>query len=152
MDMVEKQRIHALFTAKDYRELYRTQKPTVDLMLGIQEQWEFEDLLEEEGYFEEAPFWLYYSVVQGDFLEIGGYEEDVTEQVAAFLQGKLPKADFQSIAVHLQGIYVDIDERDNLEEKIEFCNQCLAGAGYSIQLEHDDTYCTWDYFLSVQHT
>ena len=83
---------------------------------------------------------------------MGGYEEDVTEQVAAFLQGKLPKADFQSIAVHLQGIYVDIDDRDNLEEKIEFCNQCLTGAGYSIQVEHDDTYCTWDYFLSVQHT
>lgn len=49
MDMVEKQCIHALFAAKDYMELYRTQKPTIDLMLGIQEQWEFEDFLEEEG-------------------------------------------------------------------------------------------------------
>ena len=48
MDMVEKQRIHALFTAKDYMELYRTQKPTVDLMLGIKEQWKFEDFLVEE--------------------------------------------------------------------------------------------------------
>ena len=56
--MVEKQRIQAIFTAKDYMELYRTQKPTVDLMLGIKEQWEFEDFLVEEGYFEEAPFWL----------------------------------------------------------------------------------------------
>ena len=48
-------------------------------------------------------------------------------------------------------IYVDIDERDNLEEKMGLCNQYLACAGYSIQVEHDDTYCTWDYFLSVQH-
>ena len=152
MDMVEKQCIQALFTAKDYMELYRTQKPTVDLMLGIKEQWEFEDFLEEEDSLEEAPFWLYYSVIQGDFLEIGGYEEDATEKVTAFLQKKLPKAEFQSIAAYLQDLYVDIDERDNLEEKIELCNQCLAGAGYSIQVEHDDTYCTWDYFLSVQHT
>ena len=150
--MVEKQRIQAIFTAKDYMELYRTQKPTVDLMLGIKEQWEFEDFLVEEGYFEEAPFWLYYSVVQGDFLEIGGYEEDVTEQVAAFLQGKLPKADFQFSGRGRLDIYVDIDERDNLEEKMGLCNQYLACAGYSIQVEHDDTYCTWDYFLSVQHT
>ena len=51
-------------------ELYRTQKPTVDLMLGIKEQWEFEDFLEEEDSLEEVPFWLYYSVIQGDFLEI----------------------------------------------------------------------------------
>ena len=76
MDMVEKQCIQALFTAKDYMELYRTQKPTIDLMLGIKEQWEFEDFLEEEDSLEEAPFWLYYSVIQGDFLEIGGYEEE----------------------------------------------------------------------------
>ena len=152
MDMVEKQCIQALFTAKDYMELYRIQKPTIDLMLGIQEQWEFEDFLEEEDSLEEAPFWLYYSVIQGDFLEIGGYEEDATEKVTAFLQKKLPKAEFQSIAAYLQDLYVDIDKRDNLEEKIELCNQCLAGAGYSIQVEHDDTYCTWDYFLSVQHT
>ena len=151
MDMVEKQCIQALFTAKDYMELYRIQKPTIDLMLGIKEQWEFEDFLEEEDSLEEPPFWLYYSVMQGELLEIGGYEEDVTEKVTAFLQKKLPKAEFQSIAAYLQDLYVDIDERDNLEEKIELCNQCLAGAGYSIQVEHDDTYCTWDYFLSVQH-
>lgn len=56
MDMVEKQCIQALFTAKDYMELYRTQKPTIDLMLGIEEQWEFEDFLEEEDSLEEAPF------------------------------------------------------------------------------------------------
>lgn len=152
MDMVEKKCIQALFTAKDYMELYRIQKPTIDLMLGIKEQWEFEDFLEEEDSLEEPPFWLYYSVMQGELLEIGGYEEDVTEKVAAFLQKKLPKAEFQSIAAYLQDLYVDIDEWDNLEEKIELCNQCLAGAGYSIQVEHDDTYCTWDYFLSVQHT
>ena len=46
--MVEKQRIRTIFTAKDYMELYRTQKPTVDLMLGIKEQGEFGDFLEEE--------------------------------------------------------------------------------------------------------
>ena len=68
MDMVEKQCIQALFTAKDYMELYRTQKPTIDLMLGIEEQWEFEDFLEEEDSLEEAPFWLYYSVIQGELL------------------------------------------------------------------------------------
>ena len=151
MDMVEKQCIQALFTAKDYMELYRTQKPTIDLMLGIEEQWEFEDFLEEEDSLEEVPFWLYYSVIQGDFLEIGGYEEDVTEKVVAFLQKKLPKAEFHLIVDYLRDLYVDIDERDNLEEKMGLCNQYLACAGYSIQVEHDDTYCTWDYFLSVQH-
>ena len=37
-------------------------------------------------------------------------------------------------------IYVDIDERDNLEEKMGLCNQYLACAGYSIQVEHDLLY------------
>lgn len=152
MEIVQKQCIHALFTAKDYRELYRTQKPTIDLMLGMQEQWEFEDFLKEEYCLEEAPFWLYYSVVHGDFLEIGGYEEEAAEKVTAFLQEKLPEAEFQRIAGHLRDIFVDIDERDNLEEKIGLCNQCLADTGYLLQVKHDETYCTWDYFLSVQHT
>lgn len=68
MDMTEKQCIHTLFAAKDYIELYRTQKPTIDLMLGMQEQWEFEDFLKEEA----------------------------TEKVTAFLQEKLPEAELSS--------------------------------------------------------
>ena len=61
-----------------------------------------------------------------------GYEEDVTEKVVAFLQKKLPKAEFHLIVDYLRDLYVDIDERDNLEEKMGLCNQYLACAGYSI--------------------
>jgi len=44
---------------------------------------------------------------------------------------------------------VDEDAKDNLEEKISICNQCLADTDYWLRLEFDDTYYAGAYFLSV---
>ena len=93
---------------------------------------------------------LYYATVQGESLLIGGYEEDATSKVSAFLKGHLPETIFAGIQKYLQDIYVDIDDRDNLQEKIEICNQLLSDSGYYILIDSDDTYCALAYFLSVK--
>lgn len=150
MNTMEKQHIHDLFLEKKYLELYKTQSATLNEMLLVNSQQEFEDYLKNEDFLKEDIFWLYYATVQGESLLIGGYEEDATSKVSAFLKGHLPEIIFTGIQKYLQDIYVDIDDRDNLQEKIEICNQLLSDSGYYILIDSDDTYCALAYFLSVK--
>lgn len=152
MDTRERQSIHTLFVDKNYLELYQTQQKTLREMLFVDTQQEFEDFLNSEGSLEEDIFWLYYAAVQADSLLIGAYEEDVTSKVSTFLQEKLPAAVFSDIQPYLQDIYVDIDDRDTLSERIDRCNQSLSDKNYFIQIECEDTYCALAYFLTVKHT
>ncbi len=149
MDSSERQYIHSLFETKKFIELYQVQTETINEMLSIDNQMDFEDFLESEDFIEEDVFWLHYAVVHGESLLIGGYEEDVTEKITEFLKQQLPDNIFSAIQEHLQNLYVDIDEEDNLDEKIGFCNQYLADTNYSLRLEFDDTYYAGAYFLSV---
>ena len=151
MNATEKQHIHDLFLEKNYLDLYKTQSATLNEMLLVNSQQEFEGYLKNEDFLEEDIFWLYYATVQGESLLIGGYEEDATSKVSTFLKGHLPETIFVGIQKYLQDIYVDIDDRDNLQEKIEICNQYLSDSGYYIQIDSDDTYCALAYFLSVKH-
>ena len=118
-------------------------------MLSINNQQDFEDFITNEDYIDEDVFWLHYAVVHGESLLIGGYEEDVTQKVACFLKQRLPEDVFFAMQEHLQNLYVDIDAEDNLEEKIDLCNRCLADTNYLLQLDFDDTYYAGAYFLSV---
>ena len=146
----EKQYIHTLFVDKNYLELYQIQSKTLHEMLFVNTQQEFEDFLKSEDSLEEDIFWLYYAVVQAESLLIGAYEEDVTSKVSMFLKEKLPTAVFTGIQIYLQDIYVDIDDRDNLQEKMDTCNQYLSDKNYFIQVEYEDTYCALAYFLTVK--
>ena len=149
MNDSEKQYIHSFFENEKFIELYQVQAETINEMLSIDNQLDFEDFLESEGVIEEDVFWLHYAVVHGESLLIGGYEEDITEKFTDFLKQRLPSDIFFTIQEHLQNLYVDIDAEDNLEEKIGFCNQCLKDTNYSLQLNFDDTYYAGAYFLSV---
>lgn len=151
MNPVEKHHIHELFLKKNYLELYQTQSATLNEMLLVNSQQEFEDYLKNEDFLEEDIFWLYYAAVQGESLLIGGYEGDVTSKVSTFLNQHLPATIFVEIQKYLQDISVDIDDRDNLQEKIEICNQHLSDSGYFIQVDSEDIYCSLAYFLSVKH-
>lgn len=145
----EKQYIHTLFETGNFLELYQAQAETVNEMLSIDNQQEFEDFLESEDFIEEDVFWLHYAAAWGESLLIGGYEEDVTQKIADFLYQRLPEEIFCKIREGLQDIYVDIDGEDTLEEKIGFCNQCLSDTDFRLHLDFDDTYYAGVYFLSV---
>ena len=150
MNTSEKQYIHTLFADKSYLELYQIQTKTIHTMLFVNTQQEFEDFLKSEAYLEEDIFWLYYAVVQAESLLIGAYEEDVTSKVSTLLKERLPMAVFNNIQTYLQDIYVDIDDRDNLREKIDICNQYLSDKNYFIHVDCEDTYCALAYFLTVK--
>ena len=149
MNHSEKQSIHALFEAERFSELYQLRPETINWMLSIEDEGEFEDFLENDGFLEEDVFWLFDAAVHGTSLMIGGYEGAVTENVTDFLKKHLSSAAFDAIQKELQGWYVDMDEKDNLQEKVDSCNQCLEGTGASLRLDFDDTSCAGVYFLSV---
>ena len=149
MNNDEMQYIHTLFETEQFSELYQVQSEVIHEMLSIDNQQDFEDFIENEDCIDEDVFWLYYAVVHGESLLIGGYEEDVTQKVANFLKLKLPEDIFSIVHGQLQNLYVDIDAEDNLDEKLGLCNQCLADTDYSLRLDFDDTYCAGAYFLSV---
>lgn len=146
----EKAYIHTLFSAKNYLELYRLQSKTLQKMLFVNSEQEFEDFLKNEESLEEDIFWLYYAVIHGESLLIGGYDKDVTAKITTFLKNKLPETIFKDIQKYLSDIYVDIDDRDTLQEKINACNLCLSDSSYFIQVECDDIYCALAYFLTVE--
>lgn len=149
MNNNEKRSIHMLFETEHFSELYPTQAGVINEMLSIETQQEFEEFLADEGGIDEEVFWLHYGAVHSESLSIGGYEEDVTQKVSDFLKQKLPEDLFSAMLEHLQNVYVDIDDEDNLKEKVALCNQCLENTDYSLRLDFDDTYYAGVYFLSV---
>lgn len=150
MNNTERQSIHSLFENKNYLELYQLKKETINEMLLIESQSEFDDFLEDEDCLDENLFWLYDSAVEGNSLLIGGYEEDVTEKVTEFFKQKLPAPIFDLIKADLHDLYVDLGTRDTLDSKIKTCNQNLVGTDYLIKIHYDDTFCDGVYFLSIQ--
>lgn len=145
----EKQSIHMLFETKHFSELYQTQVDVINEMLSMETLQDFEDFLASDGGIDEDVSWLHYGAVHGESLLIGGYEEDVTQKVSGFLKQKLPESLFSAMQEHLKNIYADIDDEDNLKEKVGLCNQCLENSDYLLRLDFDDTYYVGVYFLSV---
>lgn len=146
----EKQQVHDLLVSQNYATLYSAYPKTLNLMLGISAQEEFEDYIEFADGLEEKIFWLYHSSVQGDTLLIYGYDGDVTSQVMQFVQARCPVHIWALLSKQLQDIHVDIDDIDNLQEKIESCNHVLLETDYQLQLESEEEYCPCAYFLSVK--
>lgn len=149
MNNSEKQPIHTLFEKELFLELYQVQADVINQMLSLETLQDFEDFLADVGGIDEDVFWLHYGAVHGESLLIGGYEEDVTQKVSGFLKQKLPESLFSAIQEHLENIYVDIDDEDNLKEKVGLCNRCLENTDYSLRLDFDDTYYVGIYFLSI---
>lgn len=145
----EKHSIQMLFEAEQFLELYQSQADIINEILSIETQQDFEDFLESEGGIEEDVFWLHYGAAHGESLLIGGYEEDVTQKVCDFIRRKLPENLFSTVQECLQNIYVDIDDEDNLKEKVGLCNQHLENTDYLLRLDFDDTYYAGVYFLFV---
>lgn len=150
MNSSEEKYIRTLFEKEKYLELYQVESKTINMMLSIDDQKDFEDFLESEDLIDEDVFWLHYAVVYGKSLLIGGYEGDVTKRITDFLKQWLSDDMFSAIQEYLQYLYVDIDEEDNLKEKIGICNQHLTDFDCLLQLDYDDTYYAGAYFLSVR--
>ena len=149
MNIVEIQTIKLLFASGQYLKLYESQAHIINEILSIKTENEFQDFLNDEGWFDEGVFWLHYGSWHGKSLFVGAYDEDLADNVWYYLDSKLPESLFEMIVGCLDLLYVDADVESNLPDIIDFCNKYLEGTGYSLNLVFDDTYYDGAYFLSV---
>lgn len=147
--MYSREEIHQMFQEKQYKRLYGECAAAINEMLMITTGEEFEDFLQQVGELEEDIFWLYHEYVCGKSMLIGGYEEDVTEKVRSFLKDRMSTSAFAMIEDDLRDVYVDLDGKNNLENKISLCNARLKDIKDTILLQYEDVYCAGAYFLSV---
>ena len=147
MNIVEIQAIKLLFASGQYLKLYESQAHIINEILSIKTENEFQDFLNQIGWFDEGVFWLHYGSWHGKSLFVGAYDEDIADKVSRYLQSKLPENLFEMLEECLDQIYAD--DEDNLMYIIDDCNEYLEGTGYSLNLVFDDTYYDGAYFLSV---
>ncbi|MGN8851659.1 hypothetical protein [Anaerobiospirillum succiniciproducens] len=151
MNIVEIQTIKLLFASGQYLKLYESQAHIINEILSIKTENEFQDFLNEIGWFDEGVFWLHYGSWHGKSLFVGAYDEDIADKVRCYLNDKLPENLFEMLEECLDQLNVDADadDEDNLMYIIDDCNEYLEGTGYSLNLVFEDTYYDGAYFLSV---
>lgn len=147
MNIVEIHTIKLLFASGQYLKLYESQAHIINEILSIKTENEFQDFLNEIGWFDEGAFWLHYGSWHGKSLFVGAYDEDIADKVRRYLESKLPENLFEMLEESLDQIYVD--DEDNLMYIIDDCNEYLEDTGYSLNLVFEDTYYDGAYFLSV---
>ena len=142
--------IQAMLAEGDFRKAYRRYAPVWEDMLGVCTEAEWLDFMEQqEGEIEEVPLRLHLAAWQDLCLELGGYEGDVTEKLAAFLKEDLPEKALAKL--ECPAIYLDMDEPGHeMEPQLELYREQIEPWGCRLKLFFDDTYCAGVYFLFLK--
>ena len=88
------QAVKALLQQEKLKEVYEAYEPVLRDMLSVFSEAEWFEFWKQNGELEEQPLRLHLAAWKGDCLEIGCYEEDVTEKLADFLEKNLPEKAF----------------------------------------------------------
>ena len=142
--------IQTLLAEEAFQEAYRRYAPVWNDMLGISEEAEWLDFIEQQGGgIEETPLRLYLAAQQNLCLKLGGYEGDVTEKLVAFLKEDLPDKVLGKL--EYPPVYLDLDEPSHeMESQLEPYQKQIEPWGCRLKLFFDDTYCAGVYFLFVK--
>lgn len=142
--------IWMLLEERRFSEAYQRFAPVWEDMLGIYEEAEWLDYLEQQSTeLEERPLRLHLAAWAGCCLELGGFEGDVTEKLQNFLRKDLPEKVFEKL--NLTSINLDIDELNGeLEPQLEPWREQLEPWGCKLKVFFDDTYCAGIYFLFLE--
>ncbi len=89
MNIVEIQTIKLLFASGQYLKLYESQAHIINEILSIKTENEFQDFLNQIGWFDEGVFWLHYGSWHGKSLFVGAYDEDIADKVRRYLESKV---------------------------------------------------------------
>jgi len=141
--------IKKLLEEKNYAQLYEVCPDVLNEMLAVESREEYEDFIEQEGEIDAEVFELFYGASIGESVMVDAFEGDVTAKVNKFFIQKLQNSISEMIRRQILNWYVNIDEYENLQENVEWCNKLLMDLGYAITLKFDDTYCAGVYFIFV---
>ena len=145
------QAVKALLQQEKLKEVYEAYEPVLRDMLSVFSEAEWFEFWKQNGELEEQPLRLHLAAWKGDCLEIGCYEEDVTEKLADFLQKKLPEKAFNELKC--LPVNVDADEEGgDLEPQLEPYRKQVKAWGFDLGVCFDDTYCSGLYFVFLEKT
>ncbi len=144
------QALKALLEQEKFQEAYEQYEPVIRDMLSVFSEAEWINFCRQYGKIEEYPLRFHLAAWKGDCLELGGYEEDITERLMDYFQQKLPKEVYCQIERH--AVYLDIDEpSQELEPQLKPYQEQLERLGYGIKAYFDDTYCGGIYFVFLEN-
>ena len=128
----------------DYRGFYEKNKDIIRSILFIEEPEEFLDFSGENELDREC-FCFAFLCAKKHGIQIGGYEDDLTDILTAFFEEK--EIGYPEIAgiIGRETIYTDCSDFDNFKKSMEEINRVLDVHGLKLVVFEDFIYCDCEY-------
>lgn len=147
-EKIEMQNSMQMLEAKKFSEFYETNQSIVRNILFLESADEFLDFSNENSLDIEC-FCAAFLCVKGYGIQIGGYEDDLTQTLTAFFRAK--KFDNPKIfeIINSEKIYTDCSDYDNFKKSITAINSVLDPYGIRVIVFEDFVYCDCEYTVLI---
>ncbi len=137
-----------LLESGNYPAFYEKNKDIVRNILFLEEAEEFLDFSGENELDREC-FCFAFLCAKKHGIQIGGYEEDLTDTLTAFFAEKELEYPEISEIIGRETIYTDCSDFDNFRKSMEEINQVLDLHGLKLVVFEDFVYCDCEYTVLV---
>ena len=143
-EKIEMQHSVQLLEAKRFSEFYEANQDAVRSILFVESLDEFLDFSKDNSLDVEC-FCAAFLCAKGCGIQIGGYEDDLTQTLTAFFRAK--GFDDPEIFEVINGgkIYTDCSDCDNFKTSMTAINRALASQGVRAVVFEDFVYCDCEY-------
>ncbi|MDE7246118.1 MAG: hypothetical protein K2O18_19390, partial [Oscillospiraceae bacterium] len=134
-----------------YSRFYERNQKIVSDLLFLESLDEFMDFSEGDRLDEES-YCFAFLCAKGNGLQIGGYEEDLTEKLTGFFAQKGLLYPEIAAIINREVIYTDCDNSGNFEQAVTEINRFLEPHGLWLTVFDDFMYCDCQYTLLLTDT
>lgn len=142
----EMQRSMQLLEAKDYAAFYEKNRDIVYSILFLETADEFLDFSTENALDMEC-FCAAFLCAKGYGIQIGGYEDDLTQAFTKFFGAKRLGCPEVLELIEAEKIYTDCGDFDNFKPSMDKINHILDPHGMRVLVLEDSIYCDCEYTL-----
>lgn len=145
----EQQELHSslkLLEDQNYSEFYEKSKDLIANILFIENYAEFNEFTQEDDLDTEY-FCFAFLCGKNHGIQVGGYEDDLTERFTAFFDSQKPGYAEISAIIRAEKIYTDYDGKDNFAKSLKKINQVLSAHHLQLVVFENDVYCACEYTI-----
>ncbi len=137
-----------MLDAKDYSKFYEDNRDIVRNILFIETMDEFLDFVSENTLDVES-FCAAFLCARGYGLQVGGYEDDLTQALTKFFEEKGFAYPEIIEIISREKIYTDCSDYDNFKKSLTSINEILDGYGMRVIVFEDFVYCDCEYTMLI---
>ena len=137
-----------MLQAKDFTGFYDKNQSIVGSILFMESVDEFLDFSNENSLDWEC-FCAAFLCAKGYGLQVGGYEDDLTQPLTAFFKARGIDCPEVSEIIGSEKIYTDCGDYDNFKESLTAINEVLSPHGMRIIVLEDFVYCDCEYTVLI---